>query len=54
MTLVLGIRCSDGIVAGADSMFAVGAPIGRSEWMAKRFTCCLRIRALSPSPGIWM
>ena len=29
MTLVLGIRCSDGIVAGADSMFAVGAPIGR-------------------------
>lgn len=29
MTLILGIRCSDGIVVGADSMFTVGAPIGR-------------------------
>lgn len=28
MTLILGIRCSDGIVVGADSMFSIGAPIG--------------------------
>ncbi|MCY4525106.1 MAG: hypothetical protein OXB89_00720 [Anaerolineaceae bacterium] len=29
MTLILGIKCGDGIVVGADSMFAVGSHFGR-------------------------
>lgn len=29
MTLILGIRCGDGIIVGADSMFTVGSHFGR-------------------------